>query len=300
MRVRSNYGVIGPQITPSSFTTGGVYQADDQRILKSIGNWANTYFPTSYISVINNFTGTKIYVDGIAGNDSGLGSASNPYSTMDKAMTVRNTLTTSNVMIIVGAGTYAMTPSVSGQGSYILNDISNTFSTVVVCAPGKVILTWNAGAARDAGVVSFKSTNSAVYGAIFQRDNNGKTVNYSTAFCNSQSTAQLGPYYNCVFQETNANNNWSLVYNNSNTVSGTVNYCTFAVNKSALGDYSSGANQVFNNCLYNWTYTSTGAGTSTQNNPVILSSHDLDFTTYKSTSAAGSGVYYGTYAWPTS
>lgn len=297
MRTRSNYGIIGPQITSDSLLAGGVFQADDQRILKSVDQWVNLNFPSTYNSLINTFLGTKIFVDSSLGNDFNTGlSSSFPYATMNKAMTVRNTLTTSNVMIIVNPGTYAMTTSSNALASYILNDI-NSYSTVVVCSPGKVIFTWNAGAARDASIVNFQSYGSAVYGAIFKRDNNGKTASYPTALCNSQSVNQLGPMYNCVFQETNANGNWSIVYNNSNTVTGTINYCTFAINEAGIGDYSSGANQVFNNCLYNWTYTSTS---STQNNPVILSGHDLSFTTYSSPNAAGSGVYYGTYAWPAS
>lgn len=295
MRVRSNYGIIGPLQQPV-FYAGGIYQIEDQRLAKSTGLWPKV-LPPAYEALIQGFSGTKLIVDALVGNDANNG-ITLPFATVDAAIAKRNTLTTSNVMIVIKAGTYTVTPQVSGFGSYILNDISSTYSTIVVCDPGRVILQWNAGTTRDAGTVTFQSTNSAVYGAIFKRDNNAKTTTYTVAFCNSESTKQLGPLYNCVWQETNANGNWSLVYNNGNTVTGTINNCTFAVTEASLGDYTSAANQVFNNCLYNWTYTSTGAGTSTQNNPVILSSHDLSFTTYSSPNAAGSGVYYGTYAWP--
>lgn len=297
MRTRSNYGIIGPQQTISTSTTGGIYTADDQRIIRTSNNWPRFpgTFPTAYKSLINSFSGTKIYVSQVNGDDSYSGlSTVSPFATFDKAMTYRKTLTTVNVMIIVYAGSYTATPYSTANLGVIMSDISSTYSTVVVCMPGETILNWNAGSIRDAGIADFNSSNSALYGAILKRDNNGKTTNYSTAFSHM---AQLGPFYNCVLQETNANNNWSLVYNNLGTVTGPMNYCTFAVNKASPGDYASTASQVFNNCLYNYTYTSTGAGTSTQNNPVILSGHDLDFTTYRAGAMAGAGVYYGTYSW---
>ena len=299
MRIRSNYGIIGSAKTIDTSTYGGVFQAEDQRLLKLSNTWPRLTgaFPVAYYALISSFSGTKIYISQATGNDSNTGLAQNTaFATFDKAMTYRRTLTTSNVMMIFYAGDYTATPNTAGTGSFIIDDISATYSTVVVCNPGMVTISWNGGSSRDKGIVNFNSTNSAVYGAIFKRDNNTETVNYSCSFMNGQSTAQLGPYYNCVFQETNLNGNWSLVYNNTNSVTGTINYCTFAVNKAALASYSSGTNQVFNNCFYNWSY---GTSSATQNSPSVSTSHDLTFTTYQSATAttASAGVYFGTYSW---
>ena len=301
MRVRNNLGIIGSTQSINIGSVGFLASPVDIYQAKRNGTWPIAFSEnTNYTSLVNSFSGVRIYVNDTAGSDTNSGLFSGvPVKTIDAARTLRDTFTTQNVMIIVYPGTYTSTPVNTGSASYVLNDYSATYSTVWVCSPGRVIIQWTRGAARDAAVVNFLSANSAVYGAIFKRNNNGEVTNYSLAFCNSQSAAQLGSIYNCVYQETNANSNWSLVYNNSNTVTGTINNCTFAVNEAADGDYSSGANQVFNNCVYNWTYTSTGAGTSTQNNPQILASHNLNFTTYVAPGVTTAGVYSGTYAWTT-
>lgn len=303
MRIRSNYGIIGPVRTVNTSTTGGVYNAEDQRLLKSTSNWARppATFPVAYNSLITAFSGTKVYVSQANGSDSLSGLTINtPFLTFDKAMTYRRTLTTSNVMIIVDPGTYTVTPATNTNASYIIDDISASYSTVVVCNPGNVIFAWT-GSGRDKAIVNLNSTSSAVYGAIFKRNNNGEGIanSYSIALNNSETAQQKNPYYNCVFQETNANGNWSLVYNNGNTVTGTVNYCTYALNEVGTNDFASGSNQVFNNCFFNWSY---GTTSSVHNNEIISSTHDLNFTTYQSAqaTAGGAGVYYGTYSWSAS
>lgn len=298
MRVRNNLGIIGSTQSIISSSVGFLASAPDIYQAKRDNVWPTKFSENSaYNSLIDAFSGVKIYVNATTGNDGNSGLYSGfAVRTIDTARTIRDTYTTQNVMIIVYPGTYTPTTLTAGFSSFVLNDYDATYSTVWVCSPGRVIIQWTRGAGRDTAVVNLLSSNSAVYGAIFKRDNNGEATNYSLAFCNSQTAAQLGSIYNCVYQETNANANWSLVYNNSNTVVGPVNNCTFAVTEAAAASYSIGSNQVFNNCVYNWTYTSTGA---TQNNPQILASHDLNFTTYVAPGVSTAGVYSGTYAWTT-
>ena len=101
-------------------------------------------------------------------------------------------------------------------------------------------------------------------------------------------------YYNCVFQETNANNNWSILYDNNSSASATVNNCSFYVSAAGLGDYSGGTSFSIINCAFNYTYSTT---VTTNTNSYILSSHNMNSTTYVSPGATNQGVYYGTYAW---
>ena len=42
MRTRANYGIVGPTITTNMSTGGGVFSADDQRVLKNSGMWAGS------------------------------------------------------------------------------------------------------------------------------------------------------------------------------------------------------------------------------------------------------------------
>jgi hypothetical protein len=297
MRVRNNLGIIGSTQSISLSSAGFLASSPDIYQAKLDDSWPIAFSDNAnYTSLISAFSGVRIYVS-TSGNDlnSGLFSRS-PLKTIEAARTLRDTYTAQNVMILVYPGTYTPTPVVTGFSSFVLNDYNASFSTVWVCAPGKVIIQWTRGGGRDTAVVDFSCINSAVYGAIFKRNNDGEGTNYSLAFCNTQTAAQLGSIYNCVYQETNANANWSLVYNNSNTVVGPVNNCTFAVTEAAVASYSIGSNQVFNNCVYNWTYTSTGA---TQNSPQILANNNLNFTTYAAPGVTTAGVYSGTYAWTT-
>ena len=260
-------------------------------------------FAGAYATLISSFAGTKIYVDIVNGSDTannGLSSAT-PFATITKALTYRDTLTGGTYAIIVYPGTYTMSPYYinGGNVSAGIADVnpsgSNQKPTTFICAPGKVIISFTSDAtARDGPAVFQNGTTSGVYGAIIKRNNNGKATNYSTAFFAGTWGGGYGVYYNCVFQETNANNNWSILYDNNSSASATVNNCSFYVSAAGLGDYSGGTSFSIINCAFNYTYSTT---VTTNTNSYILSSHNMNSTTYVSPGATNQGVYYGTYAW---
>ena len=259
-------------------------------------------FAGAYATLISSFAGTKIYVDIVNGSDTtnnGL-SAATPFATITKALTYRDTLTGGTYAIIVYPGTYNMSPYYIGANvSAGIADVnpsgSTSKTTTFICAPGKVIISFTSDAtARDGPAVFQSGTTSGVYGAIIKRNNNGKTTSYSTAFFAGTWGGAYGVYYNCVFQETNANNAWSILYDNGSTGSATVNNCSFYVSAAGLGDYSGGTSFSIINCAFNYTYSTT---VTTNTNSYILTSHNMNSTTYVSPGATNQGVWYGTYAW---
>ena len=159
-------------------------------------------FPLVYQALIDGFSGTKKYIDGVNGSNSNNGDTVNTaYATIDYAITANTSATAT--MFVIAEGTYTMT-AVSTGNSLAIRDGGN--HREFLCQPGSVVIQWTANTAdRDSPITQFTNTNSKIYGGILKRNNNGRTANYSVAYYKGQS---LGNFYNCVFSETNANNAW--------------------------------------------------------------------------------------------
>jgi hypothetical protein len=254
--------------------------------------------PQSYNDLISNYTGSKKYVDDVNGLDSNDGNTS---GTAYKTLTYCNAQLSSNsaaFMIIIEPGTYDM-----GSG-YVGNTMSNTllydygYERVYVAAPdGQVVIQYIANLAqRDAPIVQFGNSNTAVYGAVLKRNNNGRSTNYTVSFFRGHpgtSYINFNGLYNCVIEETNSNQLWSLQYDNDNNANAAINNCTFVVANAGQADYSGGAGFVLNNSAFK---TSAGSGAATKNN--VVSNQTVDSVTYAlSANNTTHGVYSGTYAW---
>lgn len=256
------------------------------------------WFPDSYKTLINNYAGTKKFVDATNGSNSNNGDTeATAYATLEYCHT-QISGNTSAIMIVVNPGTYDLTPGNSTQSfvNSLIDDFGN--ERVYVCSPdARTVVSYTASqTVRDAPMVQLTNANSAIYGGVLKRNNNGRTTNYTVAFFRGNAGATylngLG-LFNCVLQETNANGDWSLQYDNSGNAAMEVTNCTFYTTENGQGDYSGGAGLVLNNCAFNYTY---GAGTATKNNTVI--NQTIDANTYAlSTDNTTYGVYSGTYAW---
>jgi hypothetical protein len=211
------------------------------------------YFSTPYQTLITGSGATKRYIDAALGSNSNNGTSEvTAWLTLDYALS-QTSATASEVMIIVNPGTYTVTPGANANASYLFSD--GNFARKIVCAPGQVRFQWTSTAARDAPIVDFQNSGSAIYGAILLRDNSAKTNSYSVGLFNGSTAALKGNFFNCVFRETNANNNWALQYDNSSVIASQVNNCTFYFNAAGAADYSGGAGLVLNSCAFNQIYT---------------------------------------------
>lgn len=256
------------------------------------------WFPDSYKTLINNYAGTKKFVDATNGSDSNDGNTeATAYATLAYCQS-QISGNTAAIMIVVNPGTYDLTPGNSTQGyvNSLIDDFGN--ERVYVCSPdARTVVSYTASqSVRDAPMVQLTNANSAIYGGVLKRNNNGRTGNYPVAFFRGNAGATylngLG-LFNCVLQETNANGDWSLQYDNSGNAAMEVTNCTFYTIENGSNDYSGGAGLVLNNCAFNYTY---GAGSATKTNTVV--NQTIDANTYAlSTDNTTYGVYSGTYAW---
>jgi hypothetical protein len=245
---------------------------------------------------INTFSGTKKYIDITNGSDSNNGDTdAAAYQTLAYAQAQTAAIGTA-VMYVIKPGVYTLTPVVVqatfNSAGFSDGNLPRTF----FCAAGQVVFQWTATSTqRDATMVDLQNTNSSVYGAILKRNNNGKTTSYSTAMLNGSTSTSKGDFYNCVFQETNANGDWSLQYDNPGAIQTTVNNCSFYTTENGQADYSGGAGLVLNNCAFRYVW---GTSNSTRNS--TISAQTMDATTYElATNNSTHGVYSGTYAWGT-
>lgn len=246
---------------------------------------ATRFFPDVYFTLIEGFTGTKKYIDGANGSNSNNGdTVSSAYATIDYALTA-NTSATATMFIIL-EGTYTMT-AVSTGNSVAIRDGGN--ARVFVCCPGRTIIQWTASTGdRDSPLVSITNANSAIYGGIFKRNNNGRTTNYTVAFWKAQTR---GNYYNSVFSETNGNNAWSYQYDNYGQNNLAVRNCTFFNDAAPSGNYTNAGTCLTIDTVFNTTVTTGGTETN------VLKSQSVDPTTYVTSGVTTAGVYSGTYSW---
>lgn len=267
--------------------------------LSTSAGYAGNLASAAYDTLVSSYTGTVYYVDDATGSDSNDGlTVSTALKTIDHFNFLTSGITT-GVMAVIYPGTYTVTPVTGGVAatgtSYGISDY--TYERIYVGYAGQTYISWTVTATwRDGPLCSFSNANSAMYGIVLQRDNGGRTNTYSCAFF--KNPAFLGKLYNCVIQEMNANYNWTIGYANSGWPgSPSINYCTFAVYEAGGNDYSGSSNLVFNNCFFNYTPSTPSTLNSCQTTTDLQT---YSYTTYTSDATAiSSGVYFGTYAWPT-
>jgi hypothetical protein len=258
-------------------------------------------FPSSYVSLINSSTDTKYYIDAVNGSNSNDGtSIATPWQTYAYAFDQTKNVT-SAIMFIFAEGTYTqliVDPTDTSFTSALIAD--NNKPRTFVCQPGKVIFTGTGSSVRDMPMYRLGPTSS-VYGAIFRRDNNGKTANYSVAMVRGTGgyPGHSGNVYNCVFEEINANGNWSLQYDNWANSTGQIVNSLFNVVEVGASDYAGSSGLVLSNCAFTYTW---GSGNATKTNTdvgvTVISSNTQIVDPYKITSNNTSkGVWSGTYKW---
>lgn len=285
-------GYISPSLVSTS-TSGatGRFSLPYQMQAAGSGTWPITTSVT-YNNLINNFVGTKYYISP-TGSDSNPGTSEGaPLQTYTQFRTLTSA-TTASIMCVFLAGTYTMTTlGLTGSAECCFTD-ENYQRTFVCKEPSLTIFNWLAnGGKRDAAPFYFRNANTKFYGGIVKRDNNGRTLNYSNAFFNGTTLAFAGKVYNTVLAETNANNLWSVSYNNAGW-SGTQGpyYCTFAGNAAAQASYAGAATFVGDYCAGNYSVTSSFPLFTNY----VNAAGTMNPTTYEI--AGSSGVYNGEYHW---
>ena len=247
---------------------------------------------------INTFSGTKKFIDITNGSDGNNGDTdAAAYRTLAYAQAQTAAIGTA-VMYVIKPGVYDLTPTIILPSFCSVGISDGNLPRTFFCAAGQVILQWTANSAeRDAGMTNLQNANSAMYGAILKRNNNGKTNAYSVGMINGETAEPSnGDFYNCVFQETNANGNWALQYDNGgDEVTSILNNCSFYTTETGTNDYAGGPGLILNNNAFRYAPGTTGA---TLTNAVTAQT--MDATTYELTANNNThGVYSGTYAWGT-
>lgn len=286
-----NGGVIGQKSIPSAASTKGVWDLNTYSFYKKDNEWpigTLAGFTPSYQNLVNNYVGSKYYVDAVNGNDANNGtSITTPWQTYTK---FRTTVGASAAMVIFLEGTYAL-DSLAGGGDSAVCMVDQGGAKKIVCVPGKVKFTWNAtSGGRDRPFFYFTNTGTVVYGGKFVRTTNVQATYSAAFFTNSGSINTFqGSCYNCAFEETS--NYWSFGYANEGWTAGTtISQCTFRAPTDAMADYSGSTAMTILNCAGKTLTTS-----STVTNYYAGTPADQ---TYVVTGATNQGVYYGTYAWP--
>lgn len=290
-RYRGGYISATKKTTTLSSASGMfnlAYQASNS------ANWPGLNNP-AYQQLIDNFIGTRYYISP-TGSDTNSGlNESAPLATYNQFRALTSAIT-SSVMCIFLQGTYSLSTIVSNASFSECCFTDENYQRVFVCkTPNATIFNWTAdNGKRDCAPFYFRNINSAFYGGIINRNNNGRTLNYSTAFFNQSTVGFAGKVYNTVIAEVNANAKWSLSYNNASW-SGTQGayYCTFAVGAAALGSYSGTATFPGDYCAGNYSVTNSFPLFTNY----VNANGSMNPTTYQI--AGTSGVYNGTYAWPT-
>lgn len=241
-------------------------------------------FPDAYSTLVSGYTGAVKYISSTGSNSNTGDSTTSAYLTVDYAYT--QTSATSRVMFVILEGTYTMT-AVSNGNSVALRDGGN--ERVYVGCPSKTIIQWTASTAdRDAPMVQFTNTASAMYGIIAKRNNNGRTTNYMTAFFKGMAK---GNFYNCVFSETNAGNLWSYQYDNYAENNIAIRNCTIYNAAAPAANYTNAGTCLTIDTVFNTTVTTGGTETN------VLKSQTVNSSTYVTTGVTTAGVYSGTYSW---
>ena len=252
-------------------------------------------FPTAYTTLINTYsTSNQIWVDSVNGNDSNSGQGSNlAKKTLNSALSVFG----SGKCIVLQSGSYTVTNN--GPGTYAERMFVWSHNGIIVCNPGYVTI----GEVSDLGnrdnhIFGMQSSNAAIYGAIIERNNNGRTNNYSTALWGYDSDASYGKVYNCVIREINANGIASHVYDNTTAGDGSIYNCLIDVSNWTSSYSCGGANVTQNTALTSSnSFSLCGSSSSVVNSATYTTSPQGTLYYLSSHSNSSYGVYSGTYSW---
>ncbi len=259
----------------------------------AVNQLASYNFPDIYYDNLVATATTVKYVS-TSGSDTNNGnSIATAYKTIAYAVSA-NSANTGSITIVILAGTYVEVPITAGSSYATAALTDGNKPRVFVCCPGQVKIQFSdATMSYGPYLANFQNSGSAVYGAIFERNNGGRTANYATAlFCASATVGNLeGNFYNCGFTEVNANNTWSLIYDNESSLTSQVNNCTFKFGAAPLSDYTGGSGMTITSSVFN---TVAPAGNSVKVS--TLASQTVS-ATYVTTGVTTAGVYSGTYAW---
>jgi len=251
----------------------------------------NYGFPDNYETIVSSSASVK-YVSATGSDANNGNTVTTPYLTIAQALSATSGTATS-VTIVVLAGTYNISASAVNASFSASCIIDGGKPRLFVCAPGQVIINCtDATGLRDFSPISFSNANSAIYGAILKRNNGARTLSYATSFFNDETSNFKGKAYNTVFQEINANNIWSIQYDNGNDSTAKAYNCTIYTGAAGTGDYSGTTGCVITDTVFNSTY-----GTSSATFTGCLTSQTVNATTYVTTGVTTKGVYSGTYAW---
>jgi hypothetical protein len=256
-----------------------------------MSNVLGTYgFPDSYNSIVTGSASVK-YVSASGSNSNDGNTVSTPYLTIAQALSATSGTATS-VTIVILAGTYNIAAVDLGtSGCACINDGGKP--RLFVCSAGQVIINCtDATGARDFAPIQFSNASSTIYGAIIKRNNSGRTLTYATSFFNDTTVVFKGSAYNTIFQEVNANNAWSVQYDNDSVSTARIYNSTFYNGANGQNDYSGGSGLVITDSVFNTTY-----GSSSATFTGVLTSQTVNATTYVTTGVTTKGVYSGTYAW---
>ena len=274
-------GLFGKsRATATSQSLAGIWSLQEHVEAKRSNKWpvVGDPFPGPYRTLINDFSSTIYYVDATNGSDSNTGTDVARFATVDKAVATAS----SGNMIVVYNGTYnnpnTYTSMYDAYYSSVLIDRSKNLT--FVCAPGQVVFTGTDLGRRDYGAVTFGGSSSKIYGAIFKRNNGGRTNNYSVAF----NRGGYGEFYNCAFQEIGTNGYFSLHYAN-----GAITWSNcLIIGDTWRGNYN-GTGSLLYSASNNASTAATGSNTGNGLGVTISSDWTVGSTAY--------GVYSGTYAW---
>lgn len=254
---------------------------------------ASNGFPDVYYNNLVASAASVKYVS-TSGSDTNNGnSIATAYKTIAYAVSA-NSATATAITIVVLPGTYVEVPIAAGSSYAAAALTDGNKPRVFVCSPGQVKIQFSdATMSYGPYPVNFQNSGSAVYGAIFERNNGGRSANYAVAlFCGSATVGNLkGNFYNCGFTETNANNSWAFIYDNEGSIASQVNNCTFKFAQGPQADYNGGAGMTVTSCVFN-----TVAPTGNSVKVGVLASQTVS-STYVTTGVTTAGVYSGTYAW---
>lgn len=256
------------------------------------------YFPPAYQSLIDNHTGSFIYIDPVNGDDSNNGSSLE----LAKQNYFNIGAVSASTMIVhyPGVSQTDYASSTSQLGTINKSIIANS-SIRLVCAPGQVVIrARNSGSGRDFFAWEVDNTSFIMYGAIVERVTE-RTNNYMNAF---HGPSTKSDYFNCVFRSIAATNwdsansqtnaKFSIHYDNSNAIDIDATGCLY-VGGTWQSNYSGGSNCDLRYSASNLSGTTTSGnktGSAFGTAKSISSTWEVDSTNY--------GVYYGTYAWSSS
>lgn len=250
-------------------------------------------FPDNYYNNLVASASAVKYVSTSGSNSNNGNSIATAYKTIAYAISA-NSATATSITIVILPGTYVEVPITAGSSyaTTVLTD-GNT-PRVFVCAPGQVKIQFSdASMSYGPYIANFQNSGTAVYGAIFERNNGGRSTNYMVAlFCGSSTVGNLeGNFYNCGFTEVNANNSWALLYDNEGAITSQLNNCTFKFGAGPQADYNGGGGMTITSSVFN-----TAAPTGNSLKVSTLASQSVS-ATYVTTGVTTAGVYSGTYAW---